>query len=191
MHAAPTAEQSLTGRHHQSVSQSRQDADDGPSQGVSTISLACLVHAAVRRMIGEHSDRRFDIELAEADLPPTVEPTALDNALVSVLSNACRFSLPSSRVRVISRIAWADGSPHLVLAVCDRGIGMRRAHQQRAFEPGWQAHAGQNAAGRGMGLTQARQLVDAQGGWMELRSALGIGTEVEIWLPTLNAGRPV
>jgi signal transduction histidine kinase len=34
-----------------------------------------------------------------------------------------------------------------------------------------------------MGLTVARQLVETQGGWLEMRSALGIGTEVEIWLP--------
>jgi signal transduction histidine kinase len=42
-----------------------------------------------------------------------------------------------------------------------------------------------------MGLPIARRLIEAQGGWIELRSALGVGTEVDVWLPPdLSAGRP-
>lgn len=154
-------------------------------------SLTGLVESAIERTAAQACSRRVDIDLHEPGLVVAADPGALSAALASVLNNACRFSLPSSRVRVISRLAWADGAQHLVLAVCDRGIGMRRAHQQRAFDPGWQAHHAPGDTGRGMGLTQARQMVEAQGGWMELRSALGIGTEVEIWLPAmLSAGRP-
>ena len=68
---------------------------------------------------------------------------------------------------------------------------MTRAHQQHAFEAHWKATPCAAGPSTGMGLTVARHLVEAQGGWLELRSALGIGTEVELWLPApISVDRP-
>ena len=39
------------------------------------------------------------------------------------------------------------------------------------------------AEGTGLGLTLSREIVEAHGGRLELRSREGGGTEVRVWLP--------
>jgi signal transduction histidine kinase len=112
-------------------------------------------------------------------------------ALIRLLANACRFSSSTTPISIRSRIDTADDSDHLVLTIADRGVGISRAHQHRAFEPFWRGPQTGETPGQGMGLPIARRLIEAQGGWIELRSALGVGTEVEVWLPPeLSADRP-
>lgn len=154
------------------------------------MTLAGIVRAAIGSMDDEGQAGRIDVALAEPALRLPVQPEPLAHALLNLLVNACRYSGPDSRVRLRGERQWADDAEHIVLTVCDRGLGMSRAHQQRAFDAYWQGPTVAAGPGRGLGLTVARELIEDQGGWLELRSALGIGTEVSIWLPlTLSAGR--
>lgn len=145
--------------------------------------LMTLIDRACRALEPQHIQRDIQIDLHDSTLGLPLDSEPLIHALRNVIENACRFSSHSSRVRVRSRQDWADGFDRVVLMVCDRGIGMTRAHQQHAFEAHWQATPTEYNPSSGMGLTVARQLVETQGGWLEMRSALGIGTEVELWLP--------
>jgi len=150
------------------------------------IPLVTLIDRACQDLEPQHTQRDIEIDLHDGSLALPLDSEPLIHALRNVIENACRFSSHTSRVRVRSRQDWADGFDRVVLMVCDRGIGMTRAHQQHAFEAHWQAtprEYSQHNPSAGMGLTVARQLVETQGGWLEMRSALGIGTEVELWLP--------
>jgi signal transduction histidine kinase len=163
-----------------------------PPTGSKALPLMSLVRAAVSSLARPNAQRQIDLDVQpdHACLRPPVQPEPIAHALLNLLSNACRYSSTESRIRVRSSLQWADGAQHVVLTVCDRGIGMSRSHQQRAFEPYWQAPGVNAGPGRGLGLSVARELTDAQGGWLELRSALGIGTEVDLWLPMpLSADR--
>ena len=163
-----------------------------PPTGSKALPLMSLVRAAVSSLARPSAQRQIDLDVhpEHAALRPPVQPEPIAHALLNLLTNACRYSASESRIRVRSSLQWADGAHHVVLTVCDRGIGMSRPHQQRAFEAYWQAPGVNAGPGRGLGLSVARKLTDAQGGWIELRSALGIGTEVDLWLPMpLSAGR--
>jgi len=145
-----------------------------------TLTAACLADRG----------RLIDVDLHDAACALPGDADASAQALLMLLSNACRFSAAGTRLRLTSRIQWADGSDHLVISVCDRGIGMTRAALQRAFDPIRDISEGavatpqeQTAAPRDGGLRIARSLLESQGGWIELRSALGIGTEADAWLP--------
>jgi len=152
--------------------------------------LTGIVRAAIGSLDDAQQIRRIDVELAEPALRLPVQPEPVAHALLNLLVNACRYSGADSRVKVRGERQWADEAEHLVLTVCDRGLGMSRAHQQRAFDAYWQGPCVDAGPGRGLGLTVARELIEDQGGWLELRSALGIGTEVSIWLPlALSADR--
>ena len=154
-----------------------------PAPAAKVLALLSLVRAAVSSLPPEQSQRLIDLDLDHGALRPPVQAEPIAHALLNLLTNACRYSSPSSRIRVRSELQWADGAQYLVVTVCDRGIGMSRPHQQRAFDAYWQGPAVNAGPGRGLGLSVARELVEAQGGWLELRSALGIGTEVAMWLP--------
>ncbi|MEY4863362.1 MAG: hypothetical protein RLZ51_1457 [Pseudomonadota bacterium] len=145
-----------------------------------TLTAACL----------SDRGRVMDVDLHDEHFTLPGDTDASAQAVLMLLSNACRFSAGGSRLRLTTRIQWADGSDHLVVSVCDRGIGMSRAKLQRAFDPIVNAPQqadlqtpDRNPVERQGGLRIARSLMERQGGWIELRSALGIGTEAEAWVP--------
>ena len=155
------------------------------------MSLAAVLDAAIESLPKADRARRIDRSLHDPEIRLTREPVRIVQALIRLLTNACRFSSSMTPIVIRSRIDTADDSDHLVLTIADRGVGISRAHQHRAFEPFWRGPQTGETPGQGMGLPIARRLIEAQGGWIELRSALGVGTEVEIWLPPeLSADRP-
>ncbi|MFO0233612.1 MAG: sensor histidine kinase [Burkholderiales bacterium] len=151
--------------------------------------LGGLVDAALRALGALGARRRCRVALHARDARIAVDPEPVREALVRVIDNACRYATHGAPVRIASSIEPAD--PHegagaidrVVVTVADRGPGLARAHAQRAFDPFWRGPGTARVPGQGLGLAIARELVDAQRGWIELRSAPGIGTEVDLWLP--------
>lgn len=153
--------------------------------------LSAVLDAAIESMPRIDRGRRIDQSLHDPEIGFTADPVRTAQAVLRLLVNACRYSTSTTPVRIRSRIELADDADHLVLTIADRGIGISRAHLQRAFEPFWRGPQTDSTPGQGMGLPVARRLIESQGGWIELRSALGVGTEGEIWLPpVLSADRP-
>lgn len=141
-----------------------------------TLTAACLADRG----------RAVDVDLHDPQCALPTEADATAQVLLLLLSNAHRYSAAGTRLRLTSRVQWADGADHLVISVCDRGIGMTRAALQRVFDPIAMSQVETGSTGpsafRNGGLRTARRLLEAQGGWIELRSALGIGTEADAWL---------
>lgn len=155
-----------------------------PPEGVA---LHALVDAAIRSLPEDDRRRRHELALHAAPAVLAVDPDRIRHALVEVLANACRYADAETPIRVGARIdEGEDGAAYMVITVADRGAGMRRADAQRAFEPFWRSASSAHLPGLGLGLAVARWLVDESGGWMELRSALGVGTEVDVWLPVVQ-----
>ena len=73
----------------------------------------------------------------------------------------------------------------IALAVTDTGIGIAAEDQRRLFVPFTQASTdnARSSEGTGLGLAICRQLVEAMGGTVTLRSAPGQGTTVTVELP--------
>lgn len=69
--------------------------------------------------------------------------------------------------------------PCLYLDVSDEGCGMSPAQQARIFEPFYTT----KFSGRGLGLSAARGIVQAHGGALGLRSAVGKGSSFRVVLP--------
>jgi len=163
------------------IARAGQAGQPGPALGSwleATLTAACLADRG----------RSVDIDLHDPNCTVPGDADATAQAVLMLIANACRYSAVGTRLRLTSRIQWVDGCDHLVISVCDRGIGMTRAFLQHAFDP-IVVQPGGDAAQQTLGLVRegglrtARTLMEAQGGWVELRSALGIGTEADAWLP--------
>ncbi len=132
--------------------------------------------------------------------PPSVV-TPADGASVHVaagnlLSNALRLAPTGS---VVS-LTWGCHGDWAWLAVHDEGPGIAPDDQARVFDRYWRGRydrareAGSPTTGRdersaghrqarGIGLTIARQVIEAQGGRLTLASHEGLGSTFAIWLP--------
>jgi signal transduction histidine kinase len=145
----------------------------------------------VREVVDAHSpaakakslELRNEVEgpvLVRGDVARVIQ--AVDN----VVANAVKYSREAGRVTVR---ADHDGGG-VVLRVRDDGVGIPHPDQRRVFDRFYRAEAvrGGTAPGTGLGLYITQEIVRAHGGWVELESEPGIGTEVRITLP--EAGTP-
>jgi two-component system, OmpR family, phosphate regulon sensor histidine kinase PhoR len=110
--------------------------------------------------------------------------TRLGQVVDNVLSNAIKYTPAGGEVEVTLRPA-ADVAR---VTISDTGIGIAGADQDKLFTRFFRAPAVRNGAvvGTGLGLHLSRQIVEAHGGTIELTSALGAGTSVEIRLPVTD-----
>lgn len=104
----------------------------------------------------------------------TATPGAMEQVLDNVLSNALAASPPSSQVTIE---AHRTGSA-VELVVRDQGPGMTAEQRGRAFDRFWRA--GPPGTGSGLGLAIVKQLVEHDGGQVELRPAPGGGLAVQL-----------
>ncbi|HMA14529.1 MAG TPA: HAMP domain-containing sensor histidine kinase, partial [Kiloniellaceae bacterium] len=110
-------------------------------------------------------------------------------ALINGVSNAIKYTQRGGRV--VCRAALENG--FAVASVEDNGIGIDEARLAKVFEPFWQegnTFLAENT-GVGLGLSIAKSYVEAQGGRIELKSALDRGTLFRVHMPLAkSAARP-
>jgi len=150
------------------------------------------VYDSAWRIVGgllQGSGLAYEADLAK-DLPEMrVDPQAVRQILVNVLSNAIKFTPEGGTVRLCAK---ADGET-LVVAVADSGIGIPPQAIPRLMRPFERSAEAQDRQiqGSGLGLAISRSLVELHGGRIEIESDLGGGTTVTIRLPVAGPGRAV
>jgi signal transduction histidine kinase len=99
------------------------------------------------------------------------------------------LSIETSNVTVGSDNAIPDLAPgeYVAIAVSDTGTGMTREVQAKAFEPFFTTK--QPGQGTGLGLSQLYGFAKQSGGTVRIKSVVGEGTTVTIYLPRTD-GRP-
>jgi signal transduction histidine kinase len=82
------------------------------------------------------------------------------------------------------------GEPAVGLRVTDQGLGMTPEQLARVFERFYRADPSGNIPGTGLGMSLVKEIVELQGGQVELQSEAGVGTAVTLWLPLLDSPAP-
>jgi signal transduction histidine kinase len=144
-----------------------------------------VVQAATAAAADLHAGHRFDLSFPEPGTEVELDATKLQQVLHHLVDNACKFSQPDSTVRVEAR---AEGD-EVVVAVTDDGVGIFSGDVPTLFERFRQVDgsATRRHGGTGVGLHICKTLVDAHGGMITVRSALGRGTTVTVRLPRHGA----
>lgn len=119
----------------------------------------------------------------------------LENALLNLCVNA-RDAMPNGgRIRLRADLRTLDraaaealglkAGAYAVFAVEDDGVGMSPETAERATEPFFSTKAA--AGGTGLGLSAVNGLAVASGGALSIRSRLGHGARVELYIPQVRA----
>jgi PAS domain S-box-containing protein len=127
---------------------------------------------------------------AEPDLPPAIaDQNQLEMAILNLSVNA-RDAMPDGGTLTISasRQMVDEGHPanlrrgcYVRLCVADTGVGMDESTLSHAIEPFFSTKG--IGKGTGLGLSMAHGLASQLGGALTIASRLGLGTNVELWLP--------
>ena len=105
--------------------------------------------------------------------------------IIQVVENVVTNSLKFTRAGGSIEIGISDLGAMGVIEVRDTGVGVSPEDQARLFERLYRAPraVAEQVPGAGLGLSIARAIVEAQGGWIDLQSELGVGTVVRVALP--------
>ncbi|WP_210396528.1 sensor histidine kinase [Motiliproteus sediminis] len=105
-------------------------------------------------------------------------------ALDNLVSNAVSYATPGTALRV----RWYERKQVLYLEVANRGSPIAEDEAARIFEPFFQGQASRQGAikGSGIGLSVARECIQAQGGALRLTSSKGYDVCFCITLPQLE-----
>jgi signal transduction histidine kinase len=127
-----------------------------------------------------------------------LDPEKLEQVLINLLSNSLKFTPEDGSISVtvneagvekvsddLRLLPWRTlGEPRMLeIVVKDTGLGMSSRTLDHLFN---RYHlSGDAGQGRGdhLGLSISKALVEAQGGWLDITSELGIGTSVSVLIP--------
>ncbi|MSQ50313.1 MAG: PAS domain S-box protein [Betaproteobacteria bacterium] len=145
--------------------------------------------SAAKRGLGLKAD-------IDAALPPSLigDSLRIRQIINNLLSNAIKFTSRGEVALAIRCVAVEGEAQRLAISVTDTGIGIDEATQSRLFQPFVQADSGttRRFGGTGLGLAICKQLTDAMGGTLEMKSAPGAGATVtlQLTLPVGNIPQP-
>jgi PAS domain S-box-containing protein len=127
---------------------------------------------------------------AASDLPPAkADANQLEMALLNLAVNA-RDAMPDGGVLQISASAETvsakestglNAGRYIRVSVADTGTGMDEPTLARAIEPFFSTKG--IGKGTGLGLSMVHGLASQLGGALVINSKVGLGTNIELWLP--------
>jgi len=143
-------------------------------------SLAAVLNLAVEQVEQAMGQRRVHLVQPARPISGPWDGVKVERALVNVLENALKYSPDGDPVLITAR----DDGVKVEVTIQDQGIGIPEADLPLLFNGFVRgSNARDRFAGTGLGLASSRQLVESQGGSLEIASVEGRGTTVTIRLP--------
>lgn len=112
--------------------------------------------------------------------PIRADKNRIQQVLQNILDNAIKYSPAGSRIRV-ETIYLDEG---VRIKISDTGMGMSEEDSSRAFDAFFRSlNVSEGIPGTGLGLTIAREVINAHRGTIHIESKLNEGTTIAIFLP--------
>lgn len=155
-------------------------AEESSEYDFAPTQLRAVLNGAVESVAGRAVEKGIHWTIEE--IPPIAlraDQEQLERAIREILLNAIQFTHPGGSL-VVS--ACADESD-LTIRVKDTGIGISADEMEKIFHHLYRVDPARTTQGVGLGLTLAKQIVEAHGGQIKVVSTPGEGSTFEIHLP--------
>ncbi len=152
--------------------------------------LAPLIAGAADLFTELAHDKKIKLEVILPDnLPPVqADPDRVRQVLHNLLTNALRYTPEGGQVEILvegkkSGQASLEPDGHLQISVTDTGPGISAEDLPHVFDRFWRADKSRSReyGGSGLGLTIARQLIEAHGGQIGVKSEGKPGQGSQFW----------
>ena len=119
----------------------------------------------------------------------TADRERIEQVIINVLSNAIKYTPDGGKIELSAR--QLDGG--VEMTVSDNGIGIPDEDIPHLFERFYRVEKSRTSetGGTGLGLAIAKEITEAHGGRITVKSKLGEGTSVTVFLPAQTKLRTV
>jgi len=145
-------------------------------------SLESVLEMAIQACASKASKKTVHVDLkCPKSITVQINPQLFEQAVINLVDNAIKYSLPSTQVRV-EAVADQRG---IVVAVTDEGRGIGMEHFPRLFERFYRVDSDRSRemGGTGLGLAIVKHIAQVHGGSVSVDSSVGKGSTFRIHLP--------
>ena len=151
---------------------------------VETFDLRQSIRRLCEVMRGQVSEHKHRITFGSQRALPeiTADRQRIEQVILNILSNAIKYTPDGGKINIkLTQIPKG----FLRIEIADNGVGIPDTDIGHLFERFYRVEKSrtQDAGGTGLGLAIAKELVEAHGGHISVKSTLGEGTTVTIDLP--------
>ena len=118
-----------------------------------------------------------------ADVPPVyADKDDIERVILNILSNSIKYTPENGNIKIYVGFVYSDA----YIKIIDDGIGIPEKDLNRIFERFYRVDKSRTRelGGTGLGLSIAKEILDKNGGSIDIKSKVGKGTEVVIKIPT-------
>ncbi|KPK47299.1 MAG: hypothetical protein AMJ77_03615 [Dehalococcoidia bacterium SM23_28_2] len=135
--------------------------------------------AAIEPLAGG-KEQELEVETPSSSCPVVADRGRLEQALMNLLSNSCKFTPRHGHIKVVVQ----DKGREYLVSVADDGPGIPVAEQSQIFERFYSNSRGPGEkTGAGLGLAIAKTVVELHGGRIWVKSEGGRGSTFFFTLP--------
>ncbi|NTU58991.1 MAG: HAMP domain-containing protein [Chlorobiaceae bacterium] len=140
-----------------------------------------LIRIGIEPFISESKEKGIAIIVdTPPDLPEVIaDEASIKHVFANLLSNALRFSQPGSTITVKAEAELSG----IRFSVEDTGEGIAPEHMKRVFEQFYRVPGQDEKSGIGLGLSIVKEIINAHGGSVGVKSTKGKGTVFHFTLP--------
>jgi signal transduction histidine kinase len=147
------------------------------------VDLIALVRSTITSTASLAGDRELRLEVGTPSLIVEADALRLEQVLLNVLTNAIEHAPDSKRIDIGAGLA----DRYALVTIRDYGPGIPGRRLSRIFSGRSVSGGDSRQLGLGLGLFISRELLQAQGGSIEISSEPGKGTAVTIRVPLLQS----
>lgn len=146
--------------------------------------LGKLVKESQEKLAIEIKKKNHSVEnFVTADVPPVfADKDDIQRVVLNILSNSIKYTPENGVIKIYVGFVYNDA----YIKIIDNGIGIPEEDLNRIFERFYRVDKARSRefGGTGLGLSIAKEILDKNGGSIDIKSKIGEGTEVVIKLPT-------
>ena len=148
--------------------------------------LGELVKQTQENLALEIQKKKQNIECYVTANVPTVyaDKYGIERVVINILTNSIKYTPEGGNIKIYVGFVYNDA----YIKIIDNGIGIPEKDLSRIFERFYRVDKARTRAlgGTGLGLSIAKEILDQNGGSIDIKSIPEKGTEVVIRVPTKN-----
>lgn len=144
------------------------------------LTIQPMLDAVLEQITQKANSKQIAIDCTSTDIVACFDPKWTTEAVYNILDNAVKYT-PSGGTITLKTVAY---QLFCRIDITDTGIGIAEEEHSKIFGRFYRSASVSDKEGVGIGLYLSRQIISGEGGYIKIKSTLGMGTTFSVFLPS-------